>query len=459
MNYVKKSEQLGLRVIRKLKKFLSASSTIEQFRATPTAFSRERLLTLPILVLTMLRAHKVSQQSGLNKVFRALDRVFSVPSASAYSQARTKLKPEIFVEMNRLVCEEYYKQNEQNEQAIITCAASSDKTTQLWHDRRLLGFDGIVLNLPDYPTIREAFSIQVNQYGAYVQGLAGVLYDLLGEIGLASDLGPKQGEQVILMSDRVWSQTKRGDVLVLDRNYVDFALLAWAVKNKRDVVIRCATNGFAVIQEFWNSSKDEAVVTLTLPNTPNTRRFVRENNLPESVQVRLIKFILPSGETEVILTTLCDTVAFPKQEFYTVYGKRWGEETYFDRIKNIFEVERFSGKTALTILQDFFSVIFLATLEGVLTRPAQAQLQQRDELRQNKTQAKVNRVNSYIALVDRIIELLADSTITAQETLTEIQFLFLQTPTRHKSGRQFKRLKTTPSRKYRYYRYTKRIIA
>jgi len=268
------------------------------------------------------------------------------------------------------------------------------------------------------------------------------------------------------MSDRVWLMTKPGDVLVLDRNYVDFALLAWAVKNKRDVVIRCATNGFAVIQEFWNSSKDEAIVTLTLPDTPNTRRFVRKNNLPESVQVRLMKFILPSGETEVILTTLCDTVAFPKQEFYTVYGKRWGEETYFDRVKNIFEVERFSGKTVSTILQDFFSVIFLATLEGVLTRPAQVQLQQHDKLHKNKTQAKVNRVNSYIALVDRkvavreaIIELLADSTITAQETLAEIQFLFLQKPTRHKAGRQFKRLKTTPSRKYRYYRFTKRIIA
>jgi len=50
------------------------------------------------------------------------------------------------------------------------------------------------LNLPDYPAIREAFSVQVNQYGACVQGLGGVLYDLLNEIGLASDLGPKQGD-------------------------------------------------------------------------------------------------------------------------------------------------------------------------------------------------------------------------------------------------------------------------
>ena len=129
--------------------------------------------------------------------------------------------------------------------------------------------------------------MQTNQHGAWVQALAGVLYDLFNDIGLASDIGKKQGEQNILMSDMVWLMTKPGDVLVLDRNYVDFALLAWAVKHKRDLIIRCATNGFAVIQEFWQSPEDEKIVALTLPDTPNTRDFVHENDLPESIQVRL----------------------------------------------------------------------------------------------------------------------------------------------------------------------------
>ena len=181
-----------------------------------------------------------------------------------------------------------------------------------------------------------------------------------------------------------------------------------------------------------------------------------------------MKFTLPSGETEVILTTLCDIVAFPKEEFYTIYGKRWGQETYFKsgpsrghRIKNIFEVERFSGQTVESIRQDFFGIIFLATLEGMLIQPAQAEMHARDELRQNGTKAKVNRVNSYVSLLDRIVELLTNSNPanTAEIILEEIQHLFLQTPTRHKSGRQFKRLKATPSRKNRYYRYTKRVIA
>jgi hypothetical protein len=46
-----------------------------------------------------------------------------------------------------------------------------------------------------------------------------------------------------------------------------------------------------------------------------------------------------------------------------VYGWREGGETYYDRLKNIFEVERFSGRSVLSIEQDFYGVIFLATLQ------------------------------------------------------------------------------------------------
>jgi len=44
-----------------------------------------------------------------------------------------------------------------------------------------------------------------------------------------------------------------------------------------------------------------------------------------------LKFTLPTGETEVLLTTLCDQRRYPTAEFYQVYGWRWGNETYYDR--------------------------------------------------------------------------------------------------------------------------------
>jgi len=183
MNDTNGTNEIGLRIVKRLRKFLNASRTVEKFRTDPSAFSRERLLTFPMaprratfVVITILKGHKVSLQTGLNKVFKTLDRIFEVPSASALSQARKKLKPEIFIsgplrghEMNRLVCEEYYKANNQTNSINPGKSGKSTKAEKLWNGHRVLGFDGTYVNLPNYKAIREAYSIQTNQRGSCVQ--------------------------------------------------------------------------------------------------------------------------------------------------------------------------------------------------------------------------------------------------------------------------------------------------
>jgi hypothetical protein len=59
-------------------------------------------------------------------------------------------------------------------------------------------------------------------------------------------------------------------------------------------------------------------VHLTVSSSAQPQRFVREHKLPRSVPVRLLKFTLPSGENEVLLTTLCDQQEYRREEFYTV---------------------------------------------------------------------------------------------------------------------------------------------
>src|SRR5258706_437460 len=108
-----------------------------------------------------------------------------------------------------------------------------------------------------------------------------------------------------------------------------------------------------------------------------------------------------SRRSRACSTTCANQRRYPHAEFKEVYHWRWNEETYFGRIKNIFEVERFSGFSEVAIKQDFFGVIFLATLESILAKSAQADLSARDIKRQTKTRARVNRAISYLALVDR----------------------------------------------------------
>lgn len=426
---------------------LQAEETRRNFRVQPQDFTRSRLLPLPVVALSILRGHKVSQQNTLHKVFRELEQLEVVPTASAYCQARQKLRPELFAHLNQVVVTQFY-----NREATVP------GTVRRWHGRRLLGADGTKLNLPDTPALRQAFSVHHNQHQAYVQATAVVLHDLLNDLALAASLGPVSGEKRPLL-EHLWAATQEDDVLVLDRNFGDYSLVAWAVLTQRDVIIRCRRQSFQVVEEFWQADAVEAWVTLAVSQSAPTQRFVRTHGLPTHVRVRLLKFTLPNGETEVLLTTLCDPVQFPRAEFYTVYGWRWRDEIYYDRIKNIFEVERFSGESAHVIRQDFLGVVFLATLESVLTKQPQAALQAQDTARATQTRAQVNRAVSYVALLDEAVGLLGDERVHPEDVLAQLRGLFSKNPTRQKAGRKFNRPKLKHSRKLRYQQYTKRLLA
>lgn len=280
-----------------------AEKTREKFRLTDKDFTQNRVLTFPLVAVSILRGHKLSLQNALNKVFTALGKVFAVPSNSAYSQARQKLKPELFIHLNQVTCQDFYR------------LYGADDEVLTWRGHRVLAYDGTYLNLPDTEPLREKYSVQRNQHESEkVQALAGVLYDVRNDIGLGAALGPIQAEKNFLLNE-LWSQTRRGDLLVMDRNFADYTVIAWAAKHQREVLVRCPTQCFGAVNQFWNSDQTESLLTLTVPGTPATRKFVRDHDLPQSVQVRLLKFTLSTGETEALLTTLTDRRRYPSAEF------------------------------------------------------------------------------------------------------------------------------------------------
>lgn len=424
---------------------LHAAATRTQFRRHPTAFTRTRQLPFAHVAVLLLRGHKVSQQNALNKVFRELDALGDLPTASAYSQARQKLDPQLFVALNQQVVEDFY------------ALSADDGSLVRWYGHRLLGADGTRLNVPDTPALRQHFGVQGNQYETFPQATAVVLYDLGNDLGLAATFGRVSGEKTPLF-EQLWVHTQPGDVLVLDRNFADYEIIAQALQTGRQVVIRCPYQ-FKAVKAFWDSDATDATVTLTVPDSPFLRSKVRAGLLPPSVTVRLLKFTLPSGETEVLVTTLVDAPRYPHAAFYALYGRRWGQETYYDRLKNTFEVERWSGQNVLALHQDFFGVVFLMTLESVLAQSAQASLTQRDQQRHPKTAAQVNRAVSYVALVDHAVALLLDPRASPEQTLADLHRLLQTSPNRKRKGRQVPRVKPKYARQVRHHKYRKRLTA
>src|SRR5215831_9859679 len=158
--------------------------------------------------------------------------------------------------------------------------------------------------------------------------------------------------------------------------------MAWLLGQDLDLVIRFPQGGFTEVMEFRQCGEAEREVTLRCPDSDGVRRARREYQLPASLRIRLIRVELEDGEIEVLGTSLRDQAQYPHAEFKQVYGCRWNEETWLRRLKSIFERERFSGTSSLAIEQAFYGMIFLASLESILSKSDEAELQRQAEQQQ-----------------------------------------------------------------------------
>src|SRR5258708_9334689 len=84
---------------------------------------------------------------------------------------------------------------------------------------------------------------------------------------------------------------------------------------------------------------------------------------------RFVSLRLPTGELEVLVTSLLDEQLYPTQEFLTVYHWRWGHETFHLMLKGRLELENFSGRTTEAVRQDVQAAVLLPNFAPLLTEP------------------------------------------------------------------------------------------
>jgi len=350
------------------------------------------------------------------------------------------------VHLKAVACEEYYARY------------GADHAVALWHGQRVLGVEGSYLNLPDTAETRREVSVQTTHHvgGEQGQAVGSVLYDLRNALGLRAALGPQQAEKKVLFEPHL-AATQAGEVLGCDRAYADDRVLARIVARRCHCVMRCPRQSFTEVKACWPAPDPERVVTRA--RTAKARAYVAQQQLPTTLRVRLVKVLLASGDVEVLGTDLLDAQTYPAAEFKAVYGWRWQHETYHDRIKNIFEVERFRGTRGQAITQDFSGVIFLARLESILRKPAQAGLTAQGEARACRYAPQVNRAVRDVTVLDHIVQLLGDRQRSPASTLATIERLLLTTPTRQRPGRQVQRHNRSAAHRLRFAKYGKRVLA
>lgn len=265
--------------------------------------------------------------------------------ADAVRMARKKLAVSCFTDLN---------------DALLTAVADIFAQGR-WHGLRVVACDSTTLRLPmSCAATREKFGLHTAQAGEpYCLARASGLFAVASGLMLRTVIGPDKAaerDQLVALLDPLAAD----DLLVLDRGYPAYWLFALLQQRQRHFCMRVETS-WSVVQAFLRSGQSEAVVTMK-PGSVHRAEFIARGVPLAPLRLRLVRVILPTGQIEVLVSSLLDQAAYPAADFAALYHSRWRIEEAFKLLKARILVEHFSGETPLAIEQDFHAKILTANL-------------------------------------------------------------------------------------------------
>jgi len=342
-------------------------------------------------MLYLLNLRKHSNQVELDQFFKTIydkNEASQHITKSAFFQARKQLSYTAFKELNRHIIEDIYHK---------------PKNYKTWKGFRLCAIDGTSIRLPNEPNIIDHFGLQRGRPGQAdcSMGMASVFYDVLNHQVLDSTIRPK-GTSEHLCAEEHLAYANSKDLVIYDRGYNAFWLYALHIKHNYAFCMRAKTNKDLIVKQFIESNEKERIVTIK-PNKPSIKTC-REKGIPTApIRLRLVRVDL-DNEVEVLITNIMDSLKYDASVFKSLYHHRWGIEENYKRLKQWVEIENFSGKSALSVQQDFYAKIVAANLTALMAMAAQKTVTK--ETKQSKLAYQINFSQALSKMKHRMVALI-----------------------------------------------------
>jgi len=313
---------------------------------------------------------------------------FGVSSVTkqAFSSARKKLSPKVFILLNQKLLEEFYSDN-----IIIT-----------FKGLRLLAVDESTLRLPNDSKLRNEYGLDLANSSVPIAKIS-VMFDVLNQITLHSSINNYRASERDLAIAHIKQLPIKNkvdqsfeDLLMFDRGYPSLGLLFELNSRKKHFLMRIQENFLSETNTAIKSGIQDSIITISAfskDRKPNSRLKEYLPNLQRNttMQIRILVFNLDSGQKEYIITSLIDQNRFSYSDIFTMYGMRWNIEEGYKFYKNIAEIENFSGKSKIAIEQDFYATIFACNISTLLMLEAQDEVEEANSEKKLKYKYKINR--------------------------------------------------------------------
>lgn len=400
-------------IINELKKFLEIKGTDpverKEYTSSPQSFSRKRVLTFERIVILIVSGLKRTLSLEILKFMESfLDGVSY--TKQAFSEQRMKLKPSFLYDFNQVLVQSYYREYKQQ--------------VKTWKGFVVWAVDGSTTPLPQTKELKECFGFASNQSDTTYNVTARVclISDVLNGIvinGLLHSYFTSEEDGFLKL---LGTKDMEGKLLVFDRGYPSYWFEYLLIRKGVKFIMRVKKNENKQVCEFL-SSQETDVTQEWYPSLKSLKKlkflgFEVDKQTP--IKIRMVKVLLETGETEVLITNLYDVTIYSAESLKDAYHFRWGIETVYGNLKEKFQLGQFSGIRQTCIEQDFAANMFLYNLHSLIEKQTEPHLKEVNSKRKHRY--KINKNVSLGILKEHVISLFL--TDDSRKILRELEKLF-----------------------------------
>jgi hypothetical protein len=304
---------------------------LNRSRLKETFFTRKRKMDFPAVIMFLVNLLKLSLKVELIKFNRLFLHHAVCISKSAFSKARRKISFLAFRELFELTSKIWLQSQD----------------FHLYKGHRIFAVDGSIVQLPDDSMELFIDFGTIGKTQTAVRARASILCDVLDHVVVHAEIdGIHTDERSLALRHITFFDefATSKDIIIFDRGYPSHELIAELEAKRWKYLFR--------IPRGFNFQID---LSLESDFTQIFRCRKRKRH------VRVLKFPLLSGEIEQLITNISPKF-FQLEDFISLYALRWPVETKYDTIKNKLCLETFSGKTTVSVKQDFYSTMYIANL-------------------------------------------------------------------------------------------------
>ncbi|GMQ90562.1 MAG: IS4 family transposase [Gammaproteobacteria bacterium] len=285
----------------------------------------------------------------------ALERGPCSTNTGAYCRARGKLSEKVIRRLTIDVGE--------------GCETKLDKPW-LWHGRSIYLVDGTTVSMPDTPENQEAYPQNPQQKEglgfpiARVVVLLSLASGMLTGMAMGPYAGKETGESALLRS--LLGRFKRGDMLLADRYYCSYFMIALLQERGIDLVARLHQRRPVDFRRGRRLGKDDQLVTWSRPKRPHWMDEQTYDRVPASIEIRAIRVHVRQPGFRVgsfvAVTTLTDAKRYAKDEIASLYHCRWLAELDIRAIKITMGMDILRCKTPEMVRKEMWTCLLAYNL-------------------------------------------------------------------------------------------------